>query len=64
MRVTQEAEGREIGDDNDLRVGGCHRDAENAPFAGCSCWDMKARGTARCGQQVSDAGRIRVEKTG
>ena len=44
MRVKQEAEGRERGDGNDSRGGGCHRDAENASFGGWSCWDVKARG--------------------
>ena len=64
MRVTQEAEGQERGDDSDLRVGGCHRDAENASFAVWSCYDVKARGTVRCGRQVSDAGISRVERRG
>ena len=41
MRVTQEAEGRERGDDSDLRGGGCHRDTENASFARWSHWDVK-----------------------
>ena len=30
---TQEARGRERGDDGDLRGAGCHRDTENALFA-------------------------------
>ena len=34
MRVTQEAKGRERGDDDDSRGGGCHRDAENTSFGG------------------------------
>ena len=60
--MTQEAEGRERGDDSDLRGRGCHSDAENAPFGGWSHWDVKMRGTTRCGRQVSDAGRSRVGK--
>ena len=59
-----EDEGGQRRDEGDVRSSGRHWDARLRLFAVWSHWDMKARGTTRCGRQASDARRSKVGKIG